>query len=61
MKVPHRLTLALGLALLSSTSLARSSEAQGRSAAVDQGPLRDNALLLKQNDAEMKRLTGENR
>jgi len=153
MTVPHRLTLALGLALLSSTSLATSSEAQGRSAtdtriveryrltmpvlrkvlpalnapgaqscprdsrdprslsladlsqmidrcaqtaqalrrasvpsrdaaivlaslyrtaeavairrgdanAVDQGPLRDNALLLKQNDAEIKRLTGENR
>ena len=153
MTVPHRLTLALGLALLSSTSLARSSEAQRRSAAdtkiiegyrltmpvlrkvlpalnapgaqscprdsrdprslslaemsqmidrcaqtaqalrragvpsrdaaivlaslyrtgeavairrgdanaVDRGPLRDNALLLKQNDAEIKRLTGENR
>ena len=153
MTVPHRLTLALGLALLSSTSLAVSSEAQGRSAAdtkiieryrltmpmlrkvlpalntpgaqscprdsrdprslslaemsqmidrcaqtaqalrrasvpsrdaaivlaslyrtaeavairrgdanaVDPGPLRDNALLLKQNDAEIKRLTGENR
>jgi hypothetical protein len=29
--------------------------------AVDQGPLRDNALLMKQNDAEIKRLTGENR
>lgn len=152
MTVPHRLTLALGLALLASTSLAMSSEAQGRSAAdtriveryrltmpvlrkvlpalnapgaqscprdsrdprslsladmsqmldrcaqtaqalrragvpsrdaaivlaslyrtaeavairrgdanaVDQGPLRDNALLLKQNDAEIKRLSGEN-
>lgn len=33
---------------------------RGDANAVDQGPLRDNALLMQQNDAEIKRLTGEN-
>lgn len=46
-------------------SLYRTAEAvalrRGDVNAVDQGPLRDNALLMKQNDAEIKRLTGENR
>jgi hypothetical protein len=45
-------------------SLYRTAEAvairRGDVNAVDQGPLRDNALLLQQNDAEIKRLTGEN-
>lgn len=46
-------------------SLYRTAEAvairRGDASAVDQGPLRDNALLMKENDAEIKRLTGENR
>jgi hypothetical protein len=46
-------------------SMYRTAEAvairRGDVNAVDQGPLRDNALLMKQNDAEIKRLTGENR
>lgn len=45
-------------------SLYRTAEAvairRGDANAVDQGPLRDNALLMQQNDAEIKRLTGEN-
>ena len=45
-------------------SLYRPAEAvairRGDANAVDQGPLRDNALLMQQNDAEIKRLTGEN-
>ena len=45
-------------------SIYRTSEAvairRGDANAVDQGPLRDNALLMQQNDAEIKRLTGEN-
>ena len=52
-------------AALVMASLYRTAEAvairQGDANAVDQGPLRDNALLLKQNDAEIKRLTGETR
>ena len=46
-------------------SLYRTAEAvairRGDANAVDQGALRDNALLLKQHDAEIKRLTGETR
>ena len=46
-------------------SLYRTSEAvairRGDVNAVDPGPLRDNALLMQQNDAELKRLMGENR
>jgi hypothetical protein len=46
-------------------SLYRTSEAvalrSGDVNAVDPGPLRDNALLMQQNDAEIKRLMGENR
>jgi hypothetical protein len=46
-------------------SIYRTAEAvairRGDANAVDQGPLRDNALLMQQNDAEIKRLTGENR
>jgi hypothetical protein len=46
-------------------SLYRTAEAvairRGDVNAVDQGPLRDNALLMKENDAEIKRLTGESR
>jgi hypothetical protein len=45
-------------------SLYRTAEAvairRGDASAVDQGPLRDNALLLERNDPEIKRLTGEN-
>ena len=46
-------------------SLYRTAEAvairRGDVNAVDQGPLRDNAILMQQHDAEIKRLTGENR
>ena len=46
-------------------SLYRTSEAvalrSGDVNAVDPGPLRDNALLMQQNDAEIKRLMGDNR
>ena len=52
-------------AALVMASMYRTAEAvairRGDVNAVDQGPLRDNALLMKQNDAEIKRLTGENR
>ena len=52
-------------AALVMASLYRTAEAvairRGDVNAVDQGPLRDNALLMQQNDAEIKRLTGENR
>jgi hypothetical protein len=52
-------------AALIMASLYRTAEAvairRGDANAVDQGPLRDNALLMQQNDAEIKRLTGENR
>ena len=52
-------------AALVMASLYRTAEAvpirRGDASAVDQGPLRDNALLLKEHDAEIKRLTGENR
>jgi hypothetical protein len=45
-------------------SLHRTAEAvalrRGDASAVNPGPLRDNALLMQQNDAEIKRLTGEN-
>jgi hypothetical protein len=45
-------------------SLYRTSEAvairRGDVNAVDAGPLRDNALLMQQNDAEIKRLMGDN-
>ena len=45
-------------------SLYRTAEAvairRGDASAVDAGPLRDNALLMQQNDAEIERLTGEN-
>jgi hypothetical protein len=45
-------------------SLYRTSEAvalrRGDPNAMDAGPLRDNALLMQQNDAELKRLMGEN-
>ena len=50
-------------AALVMASLYRTAEAiairQGDASAVDPGPLRDNALLLQQNDPEIKRLTGE--
>ena len=46
-------------------SLYRTAEAVairlGDASAVDPGPLRDNALLIQHNDAEIKRLSGENR
>ena len=46
-------------------SLYRTAEAvairRGDASAVDPGPLRDNALLMQQNDAEITRLTGEDR
>ena len=46
-------------------SLYRTAEAvalrSGDVNAVAPGPLKDNALLMQQNDAEIKRLTGENR
>lgn len=52
-------------AALVMASIYRTAEAvairRGDANAVDQGPLRDNALLMQQNDAEIKRLTGENR
>ena len=45
-------------------SLYRTSEAvairRGDVNAVDAGPLRDNGLLMQQNDAEIKRLMGDN-
>ena len=45
-------------------SLYRTAEAaalrNGDASAVNPGPLRDNALLMERNDAEIKRLTGEN-
>lgn len=45
-------------------SLYRTAEAvalqRGNASTVAAGPLRDNALLLERNDAEIKRLTGEN-
>ena len=51
-------------AALVMASLYRTAEAvairRGDVHAVDQGPLRDNALLMQQNDPEIKRLTGEN-
>lgn len=51
-------------AALVMASVYRTAEAvairRGDASAVDQGPLRDNALLLQQNDPEIKRLTGEN-
>jgi hypothetical protein len=50
-------------AALVMASLYRTAEAvalrSGDATAVDPGPLRDNALLMQQNDAELKRLTGE--
>lgn len=50
-------------AALVMASLYRTAEAvairRGDAGAVDPGPLRDNALLLQQNDPEIKRLTGE--
>jgi hypothetical protein len=50
-------------AALVMASLYRTAEAvairRGEASAVDPGPLRDNALLLQQNDPEIKRLTGE--
>ena len=52
-------------AALVMASIYRTAEAvairRGDANAVDQGPLRDNALLMQQNDAELKRLTGETR
>jgi hypothetical protein len=52
-------------AALVMASLYRTAEAvalrSGDATAVDPGPLRDNALLMQQNDTELKRLTGENR
>ena len=52
-------------AALVMASIYRTAEAvairRGDVNAVDQGPLRDNALLMQQNDAELKRLTGETR
>ena len=52
-----------GEAALVMASLYRTAEAvairRGDASAVDPGPLRDNALLMQQNDAEIKRLTGE--
>ena len=52
-------------AALVMASLYRTAEAvairRGDVNAVDQGPLRDNALLMQEHDAEIKRLTGENR
>jgi hypothetical protein len=52
-------------AALVMASLYRTAEAvalrSGDASAVSAGPLRDNALLMQQNDAEIKRLTGENR
>ena len=51
-------------AALVMASLYRTSEAvalrSGDVNAVDPGPLRDNALLMQQNDAELKRLMGDN-
>ncbi|HEU4829773.1 MAG TPA: hypothetical protein VFT04_11325 [Gemmatimonadales bacterium] len=50
-------------AALVMASVYRTAEAvairRGEVSAVDAGPLRDNALLMQQNDAEIKRLTGE--
>ena len=50
-------------AALVMASLYRTAEAvairRGDASAVDPGPLRDNALLMQQNDSEIKRLTGE--
>lgn len=50
-------------AALVMASLYRTAEAvairRGDAGAVDPGPLRDNALLMQQNDAEIRRLTGE--
>jgi hypothetical protein len=50
-------------AALVMASLYRTAEAvalqSGNASAVAQGPLRDNALLLQQNESEIKRLTGE--
>ena len=52
-------------AALVMASLYRTAEAvairRGNVSAVDPGPLRDNALLMQQNDAEIRRLTGEDR
>lgn len=52
-------------AALVMASLYRTAEAvalrSGDVNAVNAGPLRDNALLMQQNDAEIRRLTGENR
>ena len=52
-------------AALVMASMYRTAEAvairRGDASAVDPGPLRDNALLMQENDAEIKRLTGENR
>ena len=51
-------------AALVMASLYRTAEAvairRGDVNAVDQGPLRDNALLMQEHDAEIKRLMGEN-
>lgn len=51
-------------AALVMASMYRTAEAvairRGDASAVNPGPLRDNALLMQQNDAELKRLTGEN-
>jgi hypothetical protein len=50
-------------AALAMASLYRTAEAvalrSGDATAVDPGPLRDNALLMQQNEPEIKRLTGE--
>ena len=50
-------------AALVMASLYRTAEAvalqRGNASTVAEGPLRDNALLLERNDAEIKRLTGE--
>jgi hypothetical protein len=50
-------------AALVMASLYRTAEAvalrSGDATAVNPGPLRDNALLMQQNDAEIKHLTGE--